>query len=336
MFFLLFDYSLYSANGTYDIQAQTWASVNYTGNVTWFPPAVYKSACKIDVKFFPFDEQHCALKFGSWTYDGSKLDLVPMNTSAKLRDYWASGEWIIMESPCVRHAVQYPCCEEIYIDVTCTFLLRRVALYYFIYLILPNVLMSVMTVLVFYLPPCDITNCEKMQLCTCILVSMVWFLLLVTNEIPPNANNFPLIMKYLIFTMMVISSSLTLTVMTLNVRHRSCHTHVMPWWLRKVFIDFLPKYVWMKRPDWHNEQYSVQGKKQKAIKNKYMDDKSYALERKLNSYNAHINNGQEGEGSELESESDSESILGVLGMIFSWQCHVSCPVHFACMHRVYS
>ena len=37
--------------------------------------AIFKSTCAIDIRHFPFDEQTCHLKFGSWTYDGTKLDL---------------------------------------------------------------------------------------------------------------------------------------------------------------------------------------------------------------------------------------------------------------------
>lgn len=51
----------------------TKATLNYTGRVEWRPPAIYKSSCEIDVEYFPFDQQTCVMKFGSWTYDGFQV-----------------------------------------------------------------------------------------------------------------------------------------------------------------------------------------------------------------------------------------------------------------------
>lgn len=63
-----------SADGNFEVTLATKATIYYQGLVEWKPPAIYKSSCEIDVEYFPFDEQTCVLKFGSWTYDGFKVD----------------------------------------------------------------------------------------------------------------------------------------------------------------------------------------------------------------------------------------------------------------------
>ena len=76
----------FSADGNYEVTIMTKAVLHYSGKVTWNPPAIYKSSCEIDVEFFPFDEQKCFMKFGSWTYDGymvntftSQISITPKN-----------------------------------------------------------------------------------------------------------------------------------------------------------------------------------------------------------------------------------------------------------------
>jgi len=51
------------------------AVIESDGTVLWIPPALFRSSCSIDITQFPFDVQTCELKFGSWTYDGFKLDI---------------------------------------------------------------------------------------------------------------------------------------------------------------------------------------------------------------------------------------------------------------------
>jgi nicotinic acetylcholine receptor len=70
-----YDWFHSSADGKYEVTLMTKASLNYTGEVVWKPPAIYKSSCKINVEWFPFDEQSCDMKFGSWTYDGYQVPI---------------------------------------------------------------------------------------------------------------------------------------------------------------------------------------------------------------------------------------------------------------------
>jgi Neurotransmitter-gated ion-channel ligand binding domain len=59
--------------------------------VEWKPPAIYHSSCEMDVEYFPFDEQTCVMKFGSWTYDGFQVrcsSVVRPQVKQHLIDLW--------------------------------------------------------------------------------------------------------------------------------------------------------------------------------------------------------------------------------------------------------
>ncbi|CAG5136306.1 unnamed protein product, partial [Candidula unifasciata] len=49
--------------------------VDSDGVVLWMPQAILRSSCEFDTLYFPLDEQVCILKFGSWTYNGFRLDI---------------------------------------------------------------------------------------------------------------------------------------------------------------------------------------------------------------------------------------------------------------------
>jgi len=249
------DIVLYNnADGNYEVTIMTKAILHWNGRVKWNPPAIYKSYCGIDVEFFPFDEQECMMKFGSWTYDGFMLDLRHMNqlptnnsigVAMDLRDFYISTEWDVMEVPAQRNEKYYPCCEEPYPDIIFTLKLRRKTLFYTVNLIIPCVGISFLSVLVFYLPS---DSGEKVSLSISILLSLTVFFLLLAEIIPPTSLAVPLLGKYLLFTMILVTFSVVVTIGVLNVNFRTPATHKMAPWVKKAFIDFLPKYLFIERP----------------------------------------------------------------------------------------
>lgn len=115
----------------------------YYFQVFWEPPAIYKSSCEINVEYFPYDEQTCFMKFGSWTYNGAQVDLrhldqvrntvnsidsiqlfrydflIPIsliklpgsnivNIGVDLKEFYPSVEWDILEIPAGRNEEYYP------------------------------------------------------------------------------------------------------------------------------------------------------------------------------------------------------------------------------------
>ena len=65
----------FSADEKFDGTYQTNVVVSNDGSCLYVPPGIFKSTCKIDITWFPFDDQLCDLKFGSWTYSGWKVSL---------------------------------------------------------------------------------------------------------------------------------------------------------------------------------------------------------------------------------------------------------------------
>ncbi|XP_061923021.1 neuronal acetylcholine receptor subunit beta-4 [Entelurus aequoreus] len=239
------DIVLYNnADGTYEVTVFTNAIVLSNGSINWLPPAIYKSACKIEVKHFPFDLQNCTLKFRSWTYDHTEIDLILKSDMASMDDFTPSGEWDILALPGRRTVNPL---DSTYVDLTYDFIIKRKPLFYTINLIIPCVLITSLAILVFYLP----SDCgEKMTLCISVLLALTVFLLLISKIVPPTSLDVPLIGKYLMFTMVLVTFSIITSVCVLNVHHRSPSTHTMPPWVKLVFLVKLPALLFMRRP--HN------------------------------------------------------------------------------------
>ncbi|XP_073978200.1 nicotinic acetylcholine receptor beta2 isoform X2 [Rhodnius prolixus] len=243
-----------NADGNYEVTLMTKATLKYTGEVIWKPPAIYKSSCEINVLYFPFDEQSCTMRFGSWTYNGIQVDLKHMDQNPgsnivdigiDLSEFYLSVEWDILAVPATRNEEYYPCCVEPFSDITFNLTMRRKTLFYTVNLIIPCVGITFLTVLVFYLPS---DSGEKVTLCSSILVSLTVFFLLLAEIIPPTSLAVPLLGKYLLFTMIIVSLSICVTVCVLNVHFRSPSTHEMGPWMKKIFLVYMPKLLMLRRP----------------------------------------------------------------------------------------
>ncbi|KAG8454296.1 hypothetical protein GDO86_000805 [Hymenochirus boettgeri] len=239
------DIVLYNnAVGGFQVEGKTKAVVKHNGLITWTPPAIFKSSCPMDITFFPFDHQNCSLKFGSWSYDKAKIDLAIIGSRVDMKDFWENSEWEIVDASGYKHDIKYNCCEEIYTDITYSFYIRRLPMFYTINLIMPCLFISFLTVLVFYLP----SDCgEKVTLCISVLLSLTVFLLVITETIPSTSLVIPLVGEYLLFTMIFVTLSIVVTVFVLNIHYRTPTTHKMPGWVKDVFLKRLPKLLMMKK-----------------------------------------------------------------------------------------
>jgi len=66
-----------SADGKFEVSFKANILIRKDGYMMWIPATIYKSSCKLDFTYFPFDEQRCNMSYGSWTYNGNEVNLLP-------------------------------------------------------------------------------------------------------------------------------------------------------------------------------------------------------------------------------------------------------------------
>ncbi|KAI4808349.1 hypothetical protein KUCAC02_000413, partial [Chaenocephalus aceratus] len=145
-----------SNDGVFGVALHVRVQAYYNGRVTWTPPALYCSSCGVKVTYFPFDWQNCTMQFRSYTYDFTEIDVqYALDSNGKeIREiqldeaYTEGGEWQIIHRPCRRNMN-----DDDYEDMTFYLILERKPLYYVFNIILPCILITIIAIFNFYLPP---------------------------------------------------------------------------------------------------------------------------------------------------------------------------------------
>ncbi|CEF66727.1 Nicotinic acetylcholine receptor family and Neurotransmitter-gated ion-channel transmembrane domain and Neurotransmitter-gated ion-channel family and Neurotransmitter-gated ion-channel ligand-binding domain and Nicotinic acetylcholine-gated receptor, transmembrane domain-containing protein [Strongyloides ratti] len=244
--------------------------VDYQGNVTWISTGIFKSSCPLDVRYYPFDSQNCYLKFASWAYDGTKIDISTNNNSGVQSYYITSTEWHLNMVKSEKQTTFYSCCEEAYPYIDIMISIQRRPLFYIFNLILPCVLISIIALLGFYMPS---DSGEKVTLGITSLLSTTVFLMLVAEGMPPTSEALPLIGIYYGVTIFIVSLATTMTVFTLNIHHYGIQGKEVPLIIQCIAFKFLAPIMLLRINKYHSITSHVDW-----LYNKYKKEEEELLE----------------------------------------------------------
>jgi nicotinic acetylcholine receptor, invertebrate len=124
--------------------------ISYDGSASIADLMIIRSRCKIEMSQFPFDQQTCKLIFSSRMYDAQQMNLaLHNNTAAVDTEYYnENSEWDLVETSVTRD-LEIPNWH----DMTFYVVLRRRPGFYVYVLIVPSLLLSLLTPLLFAIPP---------------------------------------------------------------------------------------------------------------------------------------------------------------------------------------
>lgn len=164
------------------------------GSITWSRPGMIKSTCVFDLTYFPYDQQICQLKFGSWVYHEGELNLKKGTPSIDVSNMQKNEGWDLVNHTSELNILKYACCPEEFADITYNFTLRRKPGYYNLNIILPTFATAVL-MLISFIVPWD--SGERISFATTVMLSIIVFLLILSDSLPKTDTR-PLLSEMLI------------------------------------------------------------------------------------------------------------------------------------------
>ncbi|XP_078000146.1 neuronal acetylcholine receptor subunit beta-4-like [Glandiceps talaboti] len=213
------------------------------GTVLKVTPAILRTPCIMDITYFPVDQQQCHFEFGQWAYLDGQVRLFAGQDNATLENYLPNVEWDIIDSNATAVAKHFQGVDDTFTTILITMDIRRKPLYYIVNLILPCVVVSLLTVVVFCLPS---MSSDKVSLSISLLLTIYVFNILVIDLLPATSLELPLVTVYLIFSMGLIGLSVALTTLVSRIYSRGDSAKPVPEWAKTVFLGRLAKLLLVK------------------------------------------------------------------------------------------
>ena len=187
--------------------------VKNDGSIFWSRPGYIKIICDFNLLRFPFDEQECFIKLGSWNYDKDTLTLHKDNPDIELTYYKSNEEWKLESIFSEINIKNYSCCLNSFYDLTYTFIIKRNYDFYSINIILPLFLTTSLIMITIFIPN---DSGEKISFSVTIMLSLIIYLLILSDHIP-KTNNQPILSNIIVLLIILSLISIFFTTIIISL-----------------------------------------------------------------------------------------------------------------------
>ncbi|CAJ0937220.1 unnamed protein product [Ranitomeya imitator] len=244
-------------DGQFEVAYYANVLVYSNGYMYWLPPAIFRSTCSVDVKYFPFDWQNCSLVFRSKTYNAKEVDLqLALDDEGVKKIEWVdidpeafteNGEWAIKHRPARKVINKAYTPEDVeYQEIRFYLIIQRKPLFYIINVIVPCVLISSLVVLVYFLPAK--AGGQKCTVSISVLLAQTVFLFLIAQSVPETSLSVPLIGKWIsdLCNARIDAHRSQLCHRPERVATNAKYPHNLTTSLKRMLLEVLPRYLHME------------------------------------------------------------------------------------------
>nr|CAD2175352.1 unnamed protein product [Meloidogyne enterolobii] len=186
--------------------------------VIFMYPALYRVSCRINILYFPYDQQNCTLIISSWTSDISSIDYQPDANSVNLHSFIRNEEWEVVSFEIRRVVQKFVCCPEPWVLLHASLVVRRKPLYYIVNLVLPTSVITLVAVTGFFTPASTSNERrEKLSLGIDSLLAMSILMMMVSEQMPTTSDYLPLFGIFYLSIILIIFAGTLITALVLNV-----------------------------------------------------------------------------------------------------------------------
>ena len=194
-------------------------SVRHDGQVRMQVPQFVSTLCKFDMRDFPFDSHRCSIVFLEQEFF-LNMTTFEAETSDVKTYFGTNAGWMVNEEGCtprLANSSQFPT----FTYVVCRVMLIRRSAFYVINLIGPMALTSVMTLIVFWIPP---EEREKVSFVTSVFMSTSLYLGFILDRLPRSMDSVPYLNLLLIAIVAEVILATVATAFVLQYSRRRMDT----------------------------------------------------------------------------------------------------------------
>lgn len=219
---------------------KTYTRLFHNGSCYWNSHLVIDNDCNINLKRFPYDKHQCTIQITSRYHDIRQLryDFPQHEESDDIN--LVNKEWVLTVKNVIEKNVTLQCCDYPVSSIILPLQIKRKSLAYFVNLFIPCIILSILMVLAFVIPP---SSGDRHNHSLTILFTVIVFQQLTMDTLPPYA--FPYLSELYFLTTILAFVSLLITTLTINLYYRKGRT--IPRFLHVIILDWIGAVVYMTK-----------------------------------------------------------------------------------------